>query len=277
MPFSTERLVPHRSAADCYFSHCFSWHCMRTGYFCSLFLLIMMEFVNQKVLFPAFSTSSFDLVTLLGRNFSFGMLLTGAPFYGLLIAFSKQAWCFTAPRIAWNSSLRFPIRSARSSHCFWAGTVLCFLLPGLDLFFASLCQWWKSCYCCFKNMKTMYVGIWGIYGHIIVTLCEHCEMTREKHSLSFTVKFHAKPNSARMWASSEHVRAAHCAWFWRTHKTEIACPGFQVSLIWGWCGVACSSPLRRVGGCDLDGQRNWEWSPSIVGRTRLCPPTVPCL
>ena len=41
MPFSIERLVPHRSAADCYFSHCFSWHCMRTGYFCSLFLLIM--------------------------------------------------------------------------------------------------------------------------------------------------------------------------------------------------------------------------------------------
>ena len=61
---------------------------MRTGYFCSLFLLIMREFVNQKVLFPAFSTSSFDLVTL-GRNFSFGMLLTGAPFYGSLIAFSK--------------------------------------------------------------------------------------------------------------------------------------------------------------------------------------------
>ena len=61
------------------------------------------------------------------------------------------------------------------------------------------------------NMKTMYVGIWGIYGHIIVTLCEHCEMTHEKHSLSFAVKFHAKPNSARMWASSEHVRAAHCA------------------------------------------------------------------
>jgi len=43
----------------------------------------------------------------------------------------------------------------------------------------------------------MYVGIWGIYGHIIVTLGEHCEMTHEKHSLSFSVKFHAcKLNSA---------------------------------------------------------------------------------
>ena len=51
----------------------------------------------------------------------------------------------------------------------------------------------------------------GNLGHIIVTLGEHGEMTHEKHSLSFAVKFHAKPNSARMWASSEHVRAAHCA------------------------------------------------------------------
>lgn len=32
-PFSTERLVPHRSAADCCFSRCFSWQRMRTGYF----------------------------------------------------------------------------------------------------------------------------------------------------------------------------------------------------------------------------------------------------
>ena len=183
-PFSTERLVPHRSAADCYFSHCFSWHCMRTGYFCSLFLLIMREFVNQKVLFPAFSTSSFDLVTLLGRNFSFGMLLTGAPFYGSLIAFSKQVWCFTAPRIAGNSSLRFPIRSARSSHCFWAGKVLCFLLPGLDLFFACLCQWWKSCYCCFKNMKTMYTGIWAYHCYTWWTRRNDARKTLRYHSLS---------------------------------------------------------------------------------------------
>ena len=32
-------------------------------------------------------------------------------------------------------------------------------------------------------------------GHIIVTLGEYCEMTHEKHSLSFAVKFPAKPNS----------------------------------------------------------------------------------
>lgn len=54
-------------------------------------------------------------------------------------------------------------------------------------------------------------NVCGNLGHIIVTLGEHGEMTHEKHSLSFAVKFHAKPNSARMWASSEHVRAAHCA------------------------------------------------------------------
>lgn len=54
-------------------------------------------------------------------------------------------------------------------------------------------------------------NVCGNLGHIIVTLGEHCEMTHEKHTLSFAVKFHAKPNSARMWASSEHVRAAHCA------------------------------------------------------------------
>ena len=187
-PSWTEGHIHHvlafRSAADCYFSRCFSWHCMRTGYFCSLFLFIMREFVNQKVLFPAFSTSSFDLVTLLGRNFSFGMLLTGAPFYGSLIAFSKQVWCFTAPRIAGNSSLRFPIRSARSSHCFWAGKVLCFLLPGLDLFFACLCQWWNSCYCCFKNMKAMCTGIWGIsFLHLVNTAKWRAKYTRY-HSLS---------------------------------------------------------------------------------------------
>ena len=40
-------------------------------------------------------------------------------------------------------------------------------------------------------------NVCGNLGHIIVTLDEHGEMTHEKHSLSFAVKFHAcKPNSA---------------------------------------------------------------------------------
>ena len=108
-----------------------------------------------------------------GRNFSSGMWHMVVPFYGSQTAFSKQAWCSTAPRIRGNSSLRFPTRLARSSHCFWAEKVLCFLLPGLDnpwyLFFACLCQWWKSCYvcilCCFKNIK----AICGKLGHIVFT------------------------------------------------------------------------------------------------------------
>ncbi|CAL1129124.1 unnamed protein product [Cladocopium goreaui] len=47
-------------------------------------LFLLLVFVDQR------AGNFFDLVTLLGRNFSFGMLLTGAPFYGSLIAFSKQ-------------------------------------------------------------------------------------------------------------------------------------------------------------------------------------------
>ena len=40
-------------------------------------------------------------------------------------------------------------------------------------------------------------NVHGNLGHIILTLGEHGEMTREIHSLSFAVKFHAcKPNSA---------------------------------------------------------------------------------
>ena len=43
----------------------------------------------------------------------------------------------------------------------------------------------------------------GAYmGISLLHFDEHGEMTHEKHSLSFAVKFHAcKPNSARMWAS----------------------------------------------------------------------------
>ena len=41
-------------------------------------------------------------------------------------------------------------------------------------------------------------------GHIIVTLGEHGEMTHEKHSLSFAVKFHAKPNSAVGFVQKEN-------------------------------------------------------------------------
>ena len=50
----------------------------------------------------------------------------------------------------------------------------------------------------------------GNLGHIIVTLGEHGEMTHEKHSLSFAVKFHATPKSAPCGLRAEHWRAAHC-------------------------------------------------------------------
>ena len=68
----------------------------------------MREFVNQKVLFPAFSTSSFDLVTLLGRNFSFGMLLTGGSLLWIADCILQAGLVFYCTENRWKLFFAIP-------------------------------------------------------------------------------------------------------------------------------------------------------------------------
>ena len=108
--------------------------------------------MNQKVLFPAFSTSSFDLVTLLGRNFSFWHVAYGGSFLWIADCILQAGLVFYCTENRWK--LFFAIPNTLSSFeptAFERGRCFAFC------FLALICSLQVSANG--GNMKTMYVGI----------------------------------------------------------------------------------------------------------------------
>ena len=200
VPFSIERLVPHRSAADCFFSRCFSWHCMRTGYFCSLFLLINEQGIcESESLVPSILNVQLWLSDASWEELQLWHVAYGGSFLWIADCILQAGLVFYCTENRWK--LFFAIPNTLSSFeplllsgdgallsASWPWFVLCKSLPMVEI--------WRQC-------MWEFDGIWGIsLLHLVNTAKWRTKNTRY-HSLSSSM-----PNPTLLWASCRKLESS---------------------------------------------------------------------